>query len=334
MSDDFLSRLREEPRTEFSRSLRQRLRSIEEATTEPSARRGRRRWLALAWTAAASVVFFAFMLPPVRAAARGFLDLFRVKRFAAVPVDPERLARLQQGGLDLKALVSEQVEVIEPARGPEVVEGPEAAGDAAGIVVRQPATLPRGAALADTAVGHPGAFRVSLDVSKIELVAKTVGIEDAEIPPEWNGATLEVQAPPVVVLRYRRGPDDFVLLQSKNPELSLPPGVDLGRLGALGLRMAGMSPEEARLFARSIDWRSTVLVPIPVQGGTFREVEIHGRKGLLVTSNHPPRSAAEGETRSGSRWYSVLLWAEGNEVFALHGPGQGVEVLEMAQSIG
>jgi hypothetical protein len=334
MSDDFLSHLREEPRTEFSRDLRQRLRSIEAEGAEPAAHRGRRRTLALAWTAAASVAVFALMLPPVRAAAREFLDLFRVKRFAAVPVDPERLTRLQQGGLDLKALVSEQVEVIDPARKPEVVDGPEAAGEAAGIVVRRPSTIPRGAELTEIAVGHPGAFRVKLDVSKMEMVAKTVGVEDAEIPAEWDGATLEVQAPPVVVLRYHRGSDDFVLLQSKSPEVSLPPGVDLARLGALGLRVAGMSPEEARLFARSIDWRSTVLVPIPVQGGTFREVDVHGRKGLLVTSNHPPRSAAEGETRSGSRWHSVLLWAEGNEVFALHGPGQGVEVLEMAQSIG
>jgi hypothetical protein len=334
MSDDFLSRLREEPRTEFSRDLRKRLRSIEDEEAEPAARPGRRRMLALAWTAAASAFVFAFTLPPVRAAAREFLDLFRVKHFAAVPVDPERLTRLQQGGLDLKALVSEQVEVIEPARKPEVVEGLEAASDAAGIAVRQPTTIPRGASLADVAVGHPGAFRVKLEVSKMELVAKTVGVEDAEIPAEWDGATLEVQAPPVVVLRYHRGPDDFVLLQSKSPELSLPPGVDLSRLGALGLRVAGMSPEEARLFAKSIDWRSTVLVPIPAQGGTFREVDIHGRKGLLVTSTHPPRPGAEGEIRSGSRWHSVLLWAEGNEVFALHGPGQGVEVLEMAQSIG
>jgi len=288
----------------------------------------------LAWTAVASAVAFAFMLPPVRAAAQSFLDLFRVKKFAAVPVDPERLARLQKGDLDLKALVSDQVEVVEPGRKPEAVAGAEAAGADAGVVVRSPSALPRGATLVEVAVARPGAFRVTLDVSKMEALAHAVGIDDPALPAEWDGATVDVKAPPVVVMRYHRGQDDFALLQARSPEVNLPEGVDLARLGTLGLRMAGMSPEEARVFARTIDWRSTVLVPIPMEGGTFREVEVRGRKGLLVTSRQPPKASADGGVRSGSRWHSVLLWAEGNEVFAVHGPGQGVEVLEMAQSIG
>jgi hypothetical protein len=334
MSDDFLSRFKEDPRPEFAGELQRRLGEPEGAVAAPRRPRAGRLVAVLAWTGAASLVAFAFMLPPVRVAAQGFLDLFRVKKFAAIQVDPERLARLRSGDLDLKSLVSEQVEVLEPARKPETVDGPETAGAEAGIVVRKPSVLPRGAALAEVAVAHPGSFRVTLDVSKVETVAHALGVEDAALPPEWDGATVQVAAPAVVVLRYRRGQDDFALLQSRNPEVDLPAGVDLVRLGTLGLRMAGMSPEEARLFARTIDWRSTVLVPIPLEGGTFREVEVHGSKGLLVTSRHTPRSTAAGEVRSGSRWHSVLLWAEGNEVFALHGPGQGIEVLEMAQSIG
>jgi hypothetical protein len=331
MSDDFLSGLKEDPRPEFRAELRQRL---DEADAAPARRRAGRLTPALAWTTAFVVAGLAFTLPPVQATARAFLDLFRVKRFAAIPVDPDRFARLQQGDLDLKSLVSQQVETIEEGRKPEPVDSPETAGAEAGIVVRKPSVLPRGAEFADVAVGHPGSFRVTLDVSKVETLAHARGVEDATLPPEWDGAAVEVEAPPVVVMRYRRGKDDFALLQSRNPEVSLPPGVDLGRLGTLGLRMAGMSREEARLFARSIDWRSTVLVPIPIEGGTFREVEVRGRKGLLVTSRHAPKSTAAGEVRSASRWHSVLLWAEDDEVFALHGPGQGVEVLEMARSIG
>jgi len=173
---------------------------------------------------------------------------------------------------------------------------------------------------------------VSLDVSKVELVARAVGVDDPDIPASWNGATIQVQAPPVVMMRYHRGADDFVLLQSRNPAIEVPEGVDLARLGTLGLRMTGMTSEEARLFARTIDWRSTLLVPIPVQGGTFREVEVGGQKGLLVTSMQQPKASADGTPRSG-RWRSVLLWADGGEIFALDGPGQGIEILEMAQSI-
>jgi hypothetical protein len=334
MSDDFLSRLKEDPNPEFAGNLRRRLQGTEGSAAQTSRGRAARFAPVLAWTAAVSLVGFAFMLPPVRAAARGFLDLFRVKKFAAIPVDPDRLARLQSGDLDLKSLVSQQVEVLEAARKPETVDGPETAGADAGVVVKQPSVLPRGASLAEVAIAYPGSFKVTLDVSKVETLAHAMGVEDAALPPEWDGATVQVEAPPVVVLRYRRGEDDFALLQSRNPEVSLPEGMDLARLGTLGLRMAGMSPEEARLFARTIDWRSTVLVPIPVEGGTFREVEVRGQKALLVTSRHPPKSSAGGAVRSSSRWHSVLLWAEGAEVFALHGPGQGIEVLEMARSIG
>ena len=331
MSDDFLSPLQEEPRPEFARSLEQRLRDIDER--ERGRRRARRplnRLLAVAGLA--SLLALAFTLPPVRAAARGFLDLFRVKRFAAVPVDPERLARLQQGDLDLKTLVGQQVEVLVPSVEPEIVDGADAAAAAAGIVVRRPAVLPDGAALAEVRVGRPGSFRVWLDVAKLESLARALGVEDVAVPAEWDGAAVLVQASPVVALRYHRGDDDFLLLQSRSPFVELPEGVDLARLGTLGLRMAGMSAEEAAIFGRSIDWRSTLLVPIPADGGTFREVDVNGARGLLVTSFRRPREGAD-RPRGRGRWQSVLLWSAADEVFALSGPGNGVLVLEMARSI-
>jgi hypothetical protein len=96
--------------------------------------------------------------------------------------------------------------------------------------------------------------------------------------------------------------------------------------------MAGMSAEEARVFARNIDWRSTLLVPIPIEGGTFREVDVNGAKGLLVTTIQKTQPEAKG--RSGrSRRRSALLWSAGDKVFAVAGPGDGVLVLEMAQSV-
>jgi hypothetical protein len=331
MSDDFLSSLREEPRPEFAEGLERRLREIEEGETRQ--RRIRRRIApALAGVGLVAAVTLAFTLPSVRAATREFLDLFRVKRFAAVPVDPDRLARLQQGGVDLKALVSEQIEVTEPASQPETVDSPAAAGALAGIAVQQPLVPPHGAALAEVRVDHPGAFRVRLDTAKLESLARTMGVEDVEIPAVWNGATIDVQTTPVVVMRYRRGEEDFVLVQSRSPEVKLPPDVDLAELGRLGLRMAGMSPEEARLFARAIDWRSTLLVPVPAQGANFREVEVGGQKGLMVSAYHRPKPAADGKQERGG-WRSVLLWSSAGKIFALEGRGQGIEILEMAQSI-
>src|SRR5262249_11428957 len=93
VNDDFLSQDREEPRPEFAQALRERLRQVSPAPDpeRPGTRRTAARLLpALAAAGALAALTFAFTLPPVRAAARSFLDLFRVKRFVAVPVDPDR----------------------------------------------------------------------------------------------------------------------------------------------------------------------------------------------------------------------------------------------------
>jgi hypothetical protein len=125
--------------------------------------------------------------------------------------------------------------------------------------------------------------------------------------------------------------DTFVLLQSAIPEVELPEGFDLAVLGRLGLRLAGMSAEEALSFSRTIAWRTTLLVPVPVQGGTFREVEVSGHRGLLVTIR-PPKAAGGGPS---PRPHALVTWSTADRMFAIQGPGthEGVELLEMAQSI-
>jgi hypothetical protein len=284
----------------------------------------------------------AFTLEPVRAAAREFLDLFRVKRFAAVPVDPQRLERLAQGGLDFKTLVGDQVQVVVAPEEPVLVASPEAGAVEAGIVAQLPTVLPRRTELAETRVARPGAFRVQVDTAKLEALALAAGADEIEIPAWWNGATVDVEVPPVLAVRYARTvehgdgrpprEDSFLLFQAATPQVELPEGFDLAILGRLGLRLAGMSAGEALAFSRAIDWRATFLVPVPIQGGTFREVEVSGQKGLLVTVQPPPRTTPEGPAR---RAQSVLLWSTADKVFALQGPAtrDGIEILEMAQSV-
>lgn len=338
MNEEMLSRLREEPRPEFAEALHQKLRSVDAARREArTAAPSHRLWPALAGATLVGAVALAFTLEPVRAAAREFLDLFRVKRFAAVPVDPERLAHLQQGGLDLKSLVGEQVETRVAPEKPAPVASVEQGALEADIAAQLPAALPDGYALGEVSVGRPGAFRVRLDATKLQQLAQAVGAEEIEIPTSWNGATVDVEMPPVLVTRYERAANSgaagnetsYVLFQSKNPAVELPEGVDLALLGRLALRTAGMSAAEAESFASAVDWRATLLVPVPVRGGSFREVEVNGQKGLLVTSQPAPGATAGHRVRP----YSVLVWASGEKVFAIHGPGGGVEVLAMAQSI-
>lgn len=344
MSDDFLSCLHEEPRPEFAGRLDERLRQIgarghDRRLVPASLRRGAP---AFAGALLVGALGFAFTLEPVRAAAREFLDLFRVKRFAAVPVDPQRLARLAQGGLDLKTLVGEQVQVVVAPQPPVEVASPEAAAVDAGITARLPAVVPPGFEMAETKLSRAAEFRVRIDTAKLGALAEAAGADEIEIPAFWNGATIDVDVPAVVAVRYARAgeagggrrDDGYLLLQAAVPQVELPSGFDLATLGRLGLRLAGMSAEEALSFSRAIDWRTTLLVPVPVQGGTFREVEVGGRKGLMVIAQPTKVTLAEAAGPR-PRPRAILLWSTDDEVFALQGPATnaGANVLEMAESV-
>jgi hypothetical protein len=336
VNDDFLTDLREEPRPEFASGLEARLREIE---AERAATRSPLRRLApaLAGAGVVAMIAFAFTLEPVRAAAQSFLDLFRVKRFAAVPVDPERLAKLAEGGLDFKSLVAEQVQAVTAPQPPQPAGTPEEAGVTAGIAVGVPAVPPNKSELKDLGVAPAAAFRVTVDTAKLQALAEAAGADEIEIPAWWHGVVVDIDVPPVVAMRFTRTierPDaqptvlNYQLLQAARPEVELPEGFDVSLLGRLGLRLTGMSAQEALEFASAIDWRATLLVPVPVQGGTYRQVEVNGQPGLLV-SYTPPETAAATRRRE----QALLLWSSDDKVFALSGPGDGRLLLESAASI-
>ena len=104
MDDRFLYEARREPRPEISANLRAKLR-------RQGPERSGVRWLTLrpgAAVAAGLVMLVAAALiafPSVRASAQAFLDLFRVRNFAAVEFDPARLDKLQSLRQDNALLV-------------------------------------------------------------------------------------------------------------------------------------------------------------------------------------------------------------------------------------
>lgn len=332
MSDGFLSSLKEPPRPAFAAALRSRLDVVE---AEQDAPRVPGAWLrlrpVLAGLCLVAAAGGAFSFPAVRASAREFLEVFRVRRFAAVPVDVDRLARLRDREIDLRALLGGQVETLEDPGQPEAVADAGVAADLAGIRVALPSRLPQGCTFSGVRVGRRGAFRAVFDAGRLELLAEALDVPEPDIPHDLDGATFTVTTPPVVSILYARNTDHFQLLQARAPEVELPPGVELARLGAMGLRLAGLSPEEAQAFSRKIDWRTTLLVPVPAAGGGFRDVEVGDSQGLLVSSREP-RASADGSQKPGP-WRSVLLWSKDGKVFALAGPGRGFELLDMADSI-
>src|SRR5512138_528096 len=115
--EDFLTEFREQPRREFASSLYERLAARDaHGQTAPS-------WAvrlrpAFAGAAALATLVMLFSFPAVRAATQDFLDLFRVKRFVAVPVDPARVAQLRAGHVGIESLLGDSVEELIPRTEP------------------------------------------------------------------------------------------------------------------------------------------------------------------------------------------------------------------------
>jgi len=324
MNDEFILTAWRKPSQDFARQLRERLRRLD-------AQGGRATRAAIplrpvAYAASLLLAVGLFALPSVRAGAEAFLDLFRIVNFAAVPVQQQRVnALLAHPGLDLPRMLGEQVHVLKAPGARQIVATAAEAGALAGIQVRLPAWRPVGLEPQQTDVLADQRWSVTASAAKLQQVLAAAGIEDLSVPEGIDGQTSTVYIPPVVRITYAATAGHATLVQARRPEASLPPGVDLARIAEIGLRVLGIDRGEAYRFAQNIDWRTTLVVPVPTEVAAFRQVDIQGSAGLLIQT---PRSS-----RGGPPMQSQLLWSSGDTVFALIGDLRPEDLFEMAQSV-
>jgi hypothetical protein len=325
MDDDFMLSGWRKPPPDFVRQVRERLHELDyEVASLPRFKPISR---IAACLAALVLVVGAFTFPAVQAAARAFLDLFRVVNFAPVSVQAERVAALMdRQKLDLPRMLGEQVEVLKAPGVRQTVADPAAAGIAAGIQVRMPAWRPVGLEPQLIDVSPDEAMRFTASTAKLRRVLDAFGIDDLSVPDGIDGRSVTVHVPAIVRVSYRGQGHNVMLLQARQPEVAFPPGIDLASLAEIGLRVLGVKPGEAHRFAQSVDWRTTLIVPVPADIQVFRTVDIQGNPGLLIETVH---RSARGFLPEESR----VLWSSGDSVFALVGNVRPTELFEMAQSV-
>jgi len=318
MNEDFMQSAWRKPPPPFAAQLRERLR--QQDAQRASAPRRRRVLQAVAFAASLLLAVGLVTLPSVRAGAETFLDLFRVVNFVAVRVPTQRLATLQRG-LDLPRMLGEQVHVVQAPGAPRSVATPEQAAALLGIAVHLPTWLPDGLAMQGINVVGEQRWTVVASTQKLQQVLDTLAINDLTVPPGLDGQTATIHLYPSVSVAYSAQAGHVLFIQGRQPEAALPQGTDLPLLAELGLRVLGFEPNEARRFANTIDWRTTLLVPVPAAVANFHEVDLGSGKGLLI----------EAATDSGPRKLQ-LLWSAGGSVFALIGDIRPEELFEMARS--
>jgi hypothetical protein len=116
--------------------------------------------------------------------------------------------------------------------------------------------------------------------------------------------------------------DCIILAQIPSPEVSAPDSLDVAKLAQIGLEFTGMTPEQAKEFTSTVDWTSTLLVPIPKNAASYQQVTVDGVTGTLIErpSDDAPQFA--------------LLWVKNGIVYAVGGLGSNSsKALEIANSL-
>ena len=218
----------------------------------------------LVLSGAAALLVLVVGLTPAGSVLADVLDVFRGERLQIVTVDftswaasidPEQARILESlGEVDMSGLT-------EPEEVAGVAEAEAVAGITAPVVTDPPDVF---VALA------PGTVRLIL-----------VARDGNGVPAELDGAALVVEVPGAIGAVY--GPADSA------------PEVVVGRSGPLVVRAEGAPLEVIRSFILSReelpadlraqlaamgDWRSTIPVPVPVDGPGWQELEVAGRPAV------------------------------------------------------
>jgi hypothetical protein len=269
------------------------------------------------------------------------LDLFRVQQVQVVPVDFTGLEQLTGDGAlgnQFTELISESVDMQQEPGEPVAAASAEEASQMAGFNVR----IPAGLTPSQINVTNSAAFSLILDRTKAQALLDEAGRGDLVLPESVDGAEVAVDVPASVSVGFgtcptpgaditgnteqsvteRRYPDCVILAQIPSPNVNAPAGLDIEALARVGLEFTGMSPEEAAEFTSTVNWTSTLLVPIPRSASTHEQVSVDGVTGTLI------QRSSDGTSQF------ALLWVKDEIIYAISGLGTNVQqAVDMANTL-
>jgi hypothetical protein len=290
-----------------------------------------------------ALVVLALILafPGTRALAGELLNLFRVQQVQVVSVDFTGLEQLTGDGAlgnQFTELISSSVDMQQEPGEPVTAANAEEASELAGFNVR----IPTGMMPSQINVTSAAAFSMTLDRARAQALLDEAGRSDLVLPASADGAEISVDIPASVSVAFgtcpkpgsevsgnneqstteRLYPDCVILAQIPSPSVNAPADLDIEALARLGLEFTGMSPEEAAELTSTVNWTSTLLVPIPRNAATQEQVSVDGVTGTLIQRPYieNPQFA--------------LLWVKDGIIYAISGLGTNSgQAIDMANSL-
>jgi len=318
--------------------------------------------LAPAWGAVAALILVGacFSFAPARGWAQKILAMLRVQKIAVVPVDLTSFEGRNDNGAAkmIGQMISDNVVVTLKPGEPQLVSSAEEASQLSGFKVR---LLGARADPPQIRVQGEQAFHMTLERDRLQAILQEVGRPDLTLPDSVDGATIAVHIPKTVFASYghckaresrsKAEPEgdseqpspqgDFsdcvFLAQVPSPTVSVPPNVNLAQIAEAGLQMAGMSAAEAHSFSESVDWTSTLVIPLPRHAASYQTVEVEGVPGTLIDLPARGRMALQrephGQRESLMPARYTLLWVNNGIIYTLAGSGGADQAVPLAESL-
>jgi anti-sigma factor RsiW len=287
-------------------------------------------WRAPVWgSAAACVLVLLFTFAPARSWGQKFLSMLRVQKIAVVPVDLEAAtAQLRGSGNEklIAQLISDNVVVTMKPGDPTQAASAQNATEMAGFPVIALDVL--GTPQRISVTGE-GAFQMTLDHDRIQAVLDAAGRSDIQVPQSIDGSIVAVHIPKAVHMAYgscsqaQGGANCINFVQIPSPAVSVPPDLNLAALAQAGLQIAGMDAAEAQAFSQTVDWSSTLVIPIPLNASSYQTIAVDGVNGTLVETPARANFAAR----------YALIWVKNGIIYSLAGSGTSDTALTVAESL-
>ncbi len=293
--------------------------------------------------AVAFLLALILTIPTTRALADQLLSLFRVQQVAVVPIDFTGMQQLTgQGpiGQQMSQMLSTSITMTQKPGDPLDVKDAAQASQLAGFTVR----LPQGKAPSQIKVMKASAFTFKINRAKAQALLDEAGRSDLLLPASIDGQDISVKIPAGVSAAYGTCPspkdgdsenpfgsggsagrlyaDCILLAQIPSPTVSAPAEVNVAQLAQIGLEFTGMTSEQAAAFTSSVDWTSTLVIPIPKNAATYQQVSVDGVTGTLIQrpSDDVPQFS--------------LIWVKDGIIYAIGGLGSNSEqAMQMANSL-
>ena len=275
-----------------------------------------------------ALLALSLTVPSIRAAAIDFLGLFRVQQIEVVEFNPANLPQ-NFNGVDLA--LENQFTIEESGDPIEVADAAEATA-LAGFPVLLPSALTGQTRLT---VQPETTASLTVDLALWQGLLDDMGRTDIRIPTELDGQTITFHADKSVTLAagtcllekeaFEQVPygqrSCTLFVQIPSPTIDAPPTLPIQEIGQAALELLGMSAEEAAEFSASIDWATTLVIPVPT-GSNHREVTVQGVTGTIFFNRYD----------SGRVEYT-LIWVKDGLVYSLTGPGSMTDALDLANSL-